>query len=308
MTPQLMTPELTAAQIRHFDTFGFVIRPRMLTPAETAEIEAAFEAVMAEDRAGESFRGDKRHSVIGCAERHPALRALIDDPRIVRPIEQVFGRSIMWWGSDGNYYVGDTAWHPDGTDLGLALRRIKVSVYLDPVDGDSGAIRFIPGSHRNPMHGDLEALQVDRVKQTIVEGRADRSALDGYRERGFDVDAQEPTFGVEHDALPCCVAASRPGDVVFFDQNLFHASFGGRSGRRMFTLCYCTVPEEQPARACMQRSYEGSHRAVRALSYGGAAPSGGGGGGGGVHHPAILRTDRPTLRRLTEPLVKLGWV
>ena len=53
----------------------------------------------------------------------------------------------------------------------------------------------------------------------------------------------------------------------------------------------------------MQRSYEGSHRAVKALSYGGATP-----GGDGVHHPAVLRTDRPTLRRLTEPLVERGWV
>ena len=169
-----MTAELTAAQVRHFDTFGFVVRPQLFAPADTQEIVAAFEKVMAEDRAGESFRGDKRHSVVACAERHPAMRALIDDPRIVRPIEQVFRQPIMWWGSDGNYYVGDTAWHPDGCD-----------------------------------------------------------------------------------SLPCQVVASRPGDVVFFDQNLFHASFGGRSGRRMFTLCYCTVPEDEPARAAMQRSYDG---------------------------------------------------
>ena len=264
---------------------------------------AAFEAVMAEDRSGESFRGDKRHSVVACAERHPAMRALIDDPRIVRPIEQVFRQPIMWWGSDGNYYVGDTSWHPDGCDLGLALRRIKVSLYLDPVDGDSGAIRFIPGSHRSPLHGELEVLMVDRIKQVIAEGRGDASQLDEYRERGFDVEAAEPAFGAEQDALPCQVVASRPGDVVFFDQNLFHASFGGRSGRRMFTLCYCTVPEEEPARASMQRSYEGSHRAVKALSYGGATPA-----ADGVHHPAVLHTDRPTLRRLTRPLVERGWV
>ena len=299
----MATPELTAAQIRHFDTFGFVVRPQLFTPEETAGIMAAFEAVMAEDRKGESFRGDKRHSVIGCAERHPALRALIDDPRIVRPIEQVFGQPIMWWGSDGNYYVGDTSWHPDGTDLELALRRIKVSLYLDPVDGDSGAIRFIAGSHRDPMHGELEVLRVDRVKQVIAEDRADPSALDEYRERGFDVEAQEPAFGTGPDSLPCHVVASRPGDVVFFDQNLFHASFGGRSGRRMFTLCYCTVPEDEPARASMQESYERTHRAIQALSYGGATP-----GAEGVHHPAILHTDRPTLRRLTEPLGELGWV
>ena len=117
------------------------------------------------------------------------------------------------------------------------------------------------------------------------------------------MEAAEPAFGAEQDSLPCHVVASRPGDVVFFDQNLFHASFGGRSGRRMFTLCYCTVPEDEPARASMQESYERTHRAIQALSYGGATP-----GAEGVHHPAILHTDRPTLRRLTEPLGELGWV
>jgi hypothetical protein len=76
----MATPELTAAQIRHFETFGFVVRPQLFTPAKTAGIVAAFEEVMAEDRSGESFRGDKRHSVVACAERHPAMRALIDDP------------------------------------------------------------------------------------------------------------------------------------------------------------------------------------------------------------------------------------
>ena len=82
-----------------------------------------------------------------------------------------------------------------------------------------------------------------------------------------------------------------------------NSDVSGRSGRRMFTLCYCTIPEDEPARASMQRSYEGSHRAVRALSYGGATPE-----GDGVHHPEVLRTDRPALRRLTEPLVERGWV
>ena len=238
-----------------------------------------------------------------CAERHPELRALIDDPCIVRPIEQVLEQPIMWWGSDGNYYVGDTSWHPDGSDLQLELRRIKVSLYLDPVDSDSGAIRFIPGSHRNPMHGDLEVLLVDRIKQTIAEGRSDPSELDKYLERGFDVAAQESAFGAEQDSLPCQVVASRPGDVVFFDQNLFHASFGGCSGRRMFTLCYCTVPEDKPSRACQQESYERTHRAVQALSYGSSTPA-----ENGLHHPAILHSDRPTLRRLTEPLVELGYI
>ena len=152
----------------------------------------------------------------------------------------------------------------------------------------------------SPVH---EAACCRNARSIRAIWGADPSTLDDYRQRGFDVETQEPAFGAEQESLPWQVVASRPGDVAFFDQNLFHSSFGGRSGRRMFTLCYCTVPEDEPARASMQESYEGSHRAVKALSYGRATP-----GGDGVHHPAVLRTDRPTLRRLTEPLVERGWV
>ena len=144
---------------------------------------------------------------------------------------------------------------------------------------------------------------VDRLKQSIAEGRADPSTLDRYRERGFDVATQESVFGVEQDSLPCHVVTSRPGDVVFFDQNLFHASFGGGSGRRMFTLCYCTVPEDNASRACQQASYDRTFRTAEALSHGSFKSA-----GDGLHHPEVLQTNRPTLRRLTEPLIKLGYI
>ena len=153
------------------------------------------------------------------------------------------------------------------------------------------------------MHDDLEGLMIDRLKQSIAEGRADRSMLDGYRERGFDVEGQESVFGAEQDSLPCNVVASRPSDVVFFDQNLFHASFGGDSKLRMFTLCYCTVPEDKASRACQQASYERTFRSAQALSLGDFNPL-----NDGLHHPEFLQTNRPTLRRLIEPLIKLGYI
>jgi len=177
------------------------------------------------------------------------LLSLIDDPRIVRPIEQVFQEPIMWWRSDENYYVSDTAWHPDGSDLEIELRHIKASPYLDFVMENSGSIRFIPGSHRQPIHGDLEILWVQRLRQIIAESRAENSAIDEYRARGFDVDSEKPALDTEQSSLPCHAVESRPGDVVFFDQNLYHSSFGGRSGRRILALCYCTVPHNKKAQA-----------------------------------------------------------
>ena len=295
---------LTAAGVAHFDTFGFVVRKALFSPSEVSDIVADFEGMMDADRAGEEFRGDKRHSVIACVERTERLRALIDDPRVTRPLEQLFGDDLMWWASDGNYYVGDTAWHPDGTDVNIDLRRMKVALYLDPVTASTGCIRFIPGSHRLPLHDSLYALRLERTKQTIEEGRVGDDRLDEFRARGLDVESDVPPFGVSEQELPGFPVASKPGDVVFFDQNLYHASFGGRSGRRMFTMCYCTVPRSHDAIALMRESYEGGRRAVTALSYRGDAAD----GWPGLHHPEVVNSRRPGLRRLIAPLEALGFL
>ena len=280
---------LSSEQISFFDTFGYLVFRGLFSAQEMEVIDRAFEDVMAEDRAGQTYRGDKRHSVAACAEMRPALRAVIEDDRIYGAMEDLLGPDLIWLGSDGNYYTGDTAWHSDGTVMDMG--RIKVALYLDPVSRDSGCLRFIPGSHKMPLHEELQALRVERTKQTIQEGRNDAAALDKYREKGIDVDAQ--AFDTAPDQLPAFAAESQPGDVVMFDENLYHASFGGKTGRRMFTMCYAnipasesaeaflgrsagrpmlavdraTVPEGETAEAFMKRSYGGGGKEMRALAY-----------------------------------------
>ena len=242
---------LSSEQISFFDTFGYLVFRGLFSAQEMEVIDRAFEDVMAEDRVGQAYRGDKRHSVAACAELRPALRAVIEDDRIYGAMEDLLGPDLIWLGSDGNYYTGDTAWHSDGTVMDMG--RIKVALYLDPVSRDTGCLRFIPGSHKMPLHEELQALRVERTKQTIQEGRNDAEALDKYREKGIDVDAQ--AFDTAPDQLPAYAAESQPGDVVMFDENLYHASFGGKTGRRMFTMCYANVPASESAEAFLRRSY-----------------------------------------------------
>ena len=242
---------LSSEQISFFDTFGYLVFCGLFSAQEMEVIDRAFEDIMAEDRAGQTYRGDKRHSVAACAEMRPALRAVIEDDRIYGAMEDLLGPDLIWLGSDGNYYTGDTAWHSDGTVMDMG--RIKVALYLDPVSRDTGCLRFIPGSHKMPLHEELQALRVERTKQTIQEGRNDAEALDKYREKGIDVDAQ--AFDTAPDQLPAYAAESQPGDVVMFDENLYHASFGGKTGRRMFTMCYANVPASESAEAFLRRSY-----------------------------------------------------
>ena len=75
------------------------------------------------------------------------LCSLLDDERLHGVARAVCGDDYQYWNSDGNYYVGDTRWHSDGT-LSNPVGFVKLALYLDPVDADSGALRVIPGSHR----------------------------------------------------------------------------------------------------------------------------------------------------------------
>lgn len=128
-------------------------------------------------------------------------------------MEQLLGPDFVWQTSDGNLYVGDTPWQPDASRA-----MIKMVFYLDPVDADSGCIRVIPGSHRSALH----------------------ERLDDIHEEGAD-----EAYGVTPDEVPAVPLESEPGDIVYFNQGLWHASFGGGIGRRMFTLNYHREPTEE---------------------------------------------------------------
>ena len=88
---------------------------------------------MAEDRAGQAYRGDKRHAVTACAEMRPALRAVIGDDRIYGAMEDLLGTDLIWLGSDGNYYTGDTAWHSDGTVMDMGRIKVRCTWTRSPV-------------------------------------------------------------------------------------------------------------------------------------------------------------------------------
>lgn len=232
---------LTAEQIAHFETFGFIVMRQAFSPHEMEAISRNFDDVLDEDRQGRPFSGEKRQAVMGCIEKRPLLTQLLDDDRIYLPIEQLLGEGFIWNGSDGNLYVGDTHWHPDGSESDYGS--IKVAFYLDPVGKDTGCLRVIPGSHHQPLHGELEPLMLQRERLAATP------------------------FGVDGANLPSFPLESEPGDVVFFDHNLWHAAFGGRTGRRMFTLNFFAKPLNETHMAFVRRGYEGDLKFIKEMQH-----------------------------------------
>ena len=58
------------------------------------------------------------------------------------------------------------------------------------------------------------------------------------------MDEDKTIFGVDPITIPSADMESMPGDVVFFNQCIFHASFGGSTGRRMVAMSWASSPTE----------------------------------------------------------------
>ncbi len=208
---------LTEQQKRFFETFGYLSFPGLFA-SEAEAITQAFEEVWAEYGGGHYQRPhdhQQRSSLLPFIDQHPYLCALLDDERIEGVAADLLGEDFNYMSSDGNFYVGNTNWHSDGYDRSPGYRSIKIAFYLDPVGRHSGCLRVIPGSHNM---GDAFA---DAVHEVMPTGR---------------VDCTEEIWDVGGNDVPAQALETEPGDMVVFNHRLKHASYGGSTSRRMFTI------------------------------------------------------------------------
>ena len=272
---------LTPEQKNFYQTFGFLIFRQCFSPSEMARITREFEEVLQENLPEDKpFAGDRRHSVLGCIERRPTLAGLVEDDRIYGVLRDLLGPEFVWITSDGNYYVGDTSWHPDmkrwnpAYAVTAGYRVVKIAFYLNPVHKETGCLRVIPGSHRDPLHSALEPMMAHRKIPPVHP------------------------FGVTGPEVPCYPLESEPGDVVLLNQGLWHAAFGGSNRRRMFTLNFAEKAVE-PAHVALHHHLYQSH-----LQQQQNHPL----GPRGVFLPEFLSGGGPRRREMVKQIVEWGFV
>ncbi|HLE57606.1 MAG TPA: phytanoyl-CoA dioxygenase family protein [Rhodothermia bacterium] len=196
---------LTSEQQRSFfETFGFLKLPGMVVD-DLLEITREFEQVFAQ--LGVHHDGTRRTSVVPFIDKRPGLCVLLDRDDIAAAVSNLIGPDFNYMGSDGNYYAGDTTWHRDGFMPSDSF--IKVAFYLDRVTHDSGCLRVMPGSHTDAA---LELWHDPVLRDS------------------------ERVWNLHQRDLPSYSIESEPGDALIFSHRLLHASFGGGSARRMFTM------------------------------------------------------------------------
>jgi hypothetical protein len=235
---------LNDAQIRHFKTFGYLGIPDVFPPEDVAWIIEEFEAAIARS-GGDKHDGTKRTIFGAPSEQSAKLRTLLDDPRVTDILGSILGDDYNYLGGDGNYYSGDTAWHPDGS-WGKCWF-IKLAFYLDPLTRDTGCLRVIPGS-QDPDH----PLRKSKNTSTPI-----------------DPNKSMELFGVPPRDYPGNVPLeTKPGDLVVFNHDTYHAAFGGSARRRMFTM-NCGMRGQDDQGAPLARKYLSIHAAGLKMSPGG---------------------------------------
>ncbi len=210
---------LTREQMRFFDVFGFIRLPGAISDRIEQVIDA-FEQVWIHRGGGHNgfvHEGKARSCIVPFADQSAVLSALLDHPRVHGAACSLLGDDFNYMGSDGNFYVGDTGWHRDGAHA--QTRYIKIAYYLDHLTGQNGALRVVPGSHRFAETYGSEA------------GEA----------------AQNPaSVGTDGPGIPAQALDVTPGDVLIFNHNTLHSSWGGGTRRRMFTMNLCQrYPQER---------------------------------------------------------------
>ena len=202
----------------HFRTFGFVVLRHFFDPSRVA---SEIDRVVSEGR-GVSFEVASgagigfQYAPMMTAET-PGSLWLLDQTEAVAAA--LLGGPVIPTRAKGVRYWGNTPWH---TDSDLPIVSIGALAYFESLAGNSGALRVLPGSHRPEFASALRALEA---------------------------------VGKPADSLPGHILATEPGDLIIFDEHLFHASSGGDT-RRQWRVDYMRDPENDEEEAQV-KSYFG---------------------------------------------------
>ena len=213
---------LTDDQVKQFELFGFVVLRNIFTEREVATLQAEFEygAKRTQESTGE-FDGTETHTFSMLGEDTPFYSSLLEDSRFYGPASQLYGDDVFGLEINSYRYISNSPWHfNDGSPNIHGYGPKYQFPVFEPTRADTGALRFVPGSHKDPWQSELTNWwPLTRGSAGSAEGMAFL------------------------DKVPCFVAEADPGDAVLFDMRLVHSTWGGSRDRRMSCVTYYHYPE-----------------------------------------------------------------
>lgn len=198
-----MSPdEVEVAQ--QLKVFGFAHLPRAASDT-VGELQRAFDRVINLPTDGTP---NERVTKFDALNEMPELGLISGSARVRAICGAFFERNHQVITSDANALVGDSYWHSDGFYNTPFLRFV---LYLEATAHDTGALRFLPGSHR------ADNGWLGEPTQHVIRHRED--------------------LGLTGGEVPAVVIESQPGDVIVFDTNVLHSAWHGGIRRQLAFNC-----------------------------------------------------------------------
>lgn len=216
---------LSAAQIEHYQTYGWVSPIDIMSPAEALELGARLE--QAEADYPEHLHAEHRnnaHLIL------PFLADLAKHHKVVDAVTSLVGPNLTLWSSVLFIKEANTgsfvSWHQDATYMGLAPDEFVTAwIALSPSTAESGCVAVLPGTHRTGM--------VDHV---------DLYGEDNILTRGQQVVEVDETLAVNLEL--------RPGQMSLHHPWLVHGSRPNKASYRRIGVAYQSYlsPKVMPRR------------------------------------------------------------
>ncbi len=194
-----------------FNIFGFVKISGFFSD-EIKSISKDFDTLMS-DKFGSKKSKNRNYFYPQFIEHSENLTNLLEREKIVTLTKNLLGEDPIYTGSDGNIFAGSTPWHRDYL---IKNRSCKILFYLDKIDGNSGALRVIPGSH----------FTDDKYSSYLGDGLTwpEPPYEGGFDEKGLFGKGHNPTKYRENNLIPNYVVETEPGDVIVFNHNIIHCT------------------------------------------------------------------------------------
>lgn len=217
---------LSDLEVGQFRAFGFTVLRSCLAECEVKELQEAHDRVIAKAPAYDYFAENGTRMLSPFVQADDAFGALIEHPGVMEAMRDIWGTECLYIaGSDMWANRDDTPWHTDGQP-GRQAVTLKTAVYLDEQDRDLGSLNLIPGSH----HPGFSAALFRSC------GRWDRG---------------RPRLRLDPHSIPGAVSLrTLPGDVVLWDNRLWHSAFSAGTAVRGGPCSSATCPT--PGTTCLR--------------------------------------------------------
>ena len=207
--------KLTPEQLEEFHREGWIFIPDAFSPTEVAAMRAAAAEVFSHQRPEIWLeKSGVPRTAFACHTYSECFNILAHDPRLVGPLEQIFGEECYMHQFKINAkssFSGDVwQWHQDfptwHKDDGMPEpRAMNISVFLDEVMPINGALMLIPRSHKS---GTIET-EHDTATTAYPLWTLDNDKVAELVEQGGIV-----------------APVGKPGGLLMFHANLVHGSAG----------------------------------------------------------------------------------